>query len=587
MLILCRKVIKIKEKMTKLRKKIEYHNNLYYNLNTTEISDEEYDALTRELRELEQKHPEFAEENSPTKSIGGKPDNIFAPVKHAVKMESLNDVFSEEEITDFICKIKDKHGEDVEFIVEPKIDGLSVSLEYKNGVFVRGSTRGNGEIGEDVTHNLNTIADIPKKLKSKPEFLEVRGEVYMSHSKFIELNKEQTKQGLELFANPRNAAAGSLRQLDSEIAKKRNLSFIAFNIQDCKGIEFYTHFESLKFLENEGFVIPPMAECLTNESDILNSIKNISLKKDTFEFGIDGAVVKVNDFTLRKTLGSTAKAPRWASAYKYKPEQKATKLLDITLKIGRTGILTPNAVLQPVTLSGSRVSHATLHNVDMIEKKDIRIGDEVVVQKAGEIIPEVAYSIHEKRDGTERIFVMPKKCPFCGGKVVRGEGESAYRCINPNCNAQKERAIIHFAGREAMDIEGLGDALIRELIARKWVSKVSDLYTLTPIDLFTHIPGIKEKAAEKLIENIEKSKSSGLGRLLFALGVKNLGSSMAKTLAENFKDIDNVINATEEELVAIHGISGTVCNSIMDFFSDKDNVKLIKELKSFGVSTEI
>mgnify|MGYP000871677709 CR=1 FL=1 len=574
----------IKNKIEKLREIIEEHNRNYYILDNPTISDYEYDMLMRELISLEEKYPEFKSSTSPSVRIGGAPLKEFKKVVHEVRMESLQDVFSYEELSDFVEKIK-KDAPDCDFIVEKKIDGLSVSLEYQNGVFFRGSTRGDGDVGEDITENLKTIKSIPMKLKKALPYIEVRGEVFMPKSVFEKLNDEREKNEEPLFANPRNAAAGSLRQLDSRITAKRRLDIFVFNIQRIEGYDITSHNEALRFLSELGFkVIPDYRLCSTFD-EIKNEIEIIGDNRGELPFDIDGAVIKVNDFDLRRKLGSTSKFPKWAAAFKYPPEIKETKILDITLDVGRTGVLTPRAVLSPVRLAGTRVEAATIHNKDYIKKLDIKIGDTVLVRKAGEIIPEIVSVVKDKRDGSERDFEFPKYCPSCGAELVNDENDAFVRCVNISCPRQLIRGIIHFASRPAMDIEGLGTAIIEQLAEMGKLKSVADLYYLKTADIAA-LYKKGEKNAENIMSSINKSKQNDLYRLIFGLGIPNVGERTAKLLARHFNTLDNLINATPEELMEIQDVGNIVAECIVGFFKRPQNIEVIERIKAAGVNTE-
>ena len=571
----------MKERMERLTKEIEQHSYNYYVLDNPTITDFEYDRLIHELMELEKEYPQFKANNSPTERVGGKVLEGFETVTHSVPMESLNDAFSKEEIEDFDKSVR-KSVDNPEYVVEMKIDGLSVSLEYIDGEFVRGSTRGDGTVGEDVTQNLKTVKAIPLRLTEKLPYLEVRGEVYMPVSSFVALNNKREENDEPLFANPRNAAAGSLRQLNSAITAERNLSIFVFNIQQIQGKDLYSHTESLDYLKQLGFKVSPRYNVFSNIEDAYAEILNIGEMRGELGFDIDGAVIKINDFSTRTKLGSTAKAPRWAVAYKYPAEQKQTKLLDITIQVGRTGVLTPTAELEPVRIAGSTVSRATLHNIDNITSKDIRIGDTVIIQKAGDIIPEVVEVVKEKRSGEESVYTMPEKCPVCGTKVVREADEAATRCVNPECPAQKIRNIIHFASKDAMDIDGLGPAIIEQLAEQKLVNSPADLYYLRYEDL-VEIERMGVKSANNLIKAIENSKNAGLDRVIFALGIRNIGSKAGKILAEKYGDIDSLSDATEEELTKIEDIGPIMAKSITNFFSSTGAIDIIQKLRFAGV----
>ncbi len=573
---------KAKKRIDELTELLEYHSRKYYVEDNPEISDFEYDRLMVELEKLEKEYPQFASDISPTKSVGGAVLSKFYTVRHEVRMESLQDAFNEEEIKDFDKRVSSQIS-DYSYVVEHKIDGLSVSLEYVDGQFKRGSTRGDGDVGEDVSENLKTIKSIPMRLKDKIPFLEVRGEVFMSRDNFIKLN--ETREALEepLFANPRNAAAGSLRQLDSKITAKRNLDIFIFNIQKIDGIEFSNHLESLKFLREQGFkVIENNTEYNTIE-DAYKRVLEIGEDRGELFFDIDGAVIKVNDFDDRKKLGSTSKYPKWAIAYKFPAEKQKTKIENIFIQIGRTGVLTPLAVLTPVRIAGSLVSRATLHNLDYIVEKDIKIGDTVVIQKAGDIIPEVVEVVASERDGQEIEFQMPEKCPECGALVVREEGEAAHRCTGINCPAQRLRNIIHFVSRDAMDIDGLGPSIVEQMIERNMISNASDLYNLS-LNSISEMDKMGEKSAQNLLNSLEKSKSNPLYRLIYGLGIRHIGEKAAKILAKRYKSIDALISASIEELTRIDDIGNVMAQSITEFFSQEQNIELIDKLRQSGIN---
>lgn len=566
-----------------LRDLINYHSNLYYTMDEPEISDFEYDALMRKLKEMESADPSLITPDSPTQRIGGKILSGFDEVVHTVQMQSLNDVFDKESVLDFGVKTENTLGEKVEYITELKIDGLSVSLEYRDGYFFRGSTRGDGNVGEDVTENLKTIRNIPLKLNETIPYLEVRGEVYMPHSSFESVNKLQEETGQKPFKNPRNAAAGSLRQLDSSVAAQRKLDIFVFNIQQIEGKVINTHKEGLEFLSKLGFkTIPDTPICKTIE-DAFSEIEKIGEMREKLDFDIDGAVVKVNSLAQREMLGSTAKCPKWAVAYKYPPEIKETKLTEILIQVGRTGVLTPNAVLESVRLAGTTVSRATLHNIDYIREKDIRVGDTVLVQKAGDIIPEVVSVVKEKRDGSETVFEMPEVCPVCGAAVFREDGEAATRCTGAECPAQIARNIIHFASRDAMDIEGMGPAVVEKFIENNIISSVADIYKIKSEDI-EQLDKMGKKSAENLIAAIEKSKSNDLSKLVFALGIRHVGARNASVLAMNFSTLDNLMNATEEELAKVDEIGNIIAKSIVNYFSQEQNISVIEQLRECGLN---
>ena len=568
-----------------LRELINYHSNLYYTKDEPEISDFEYDKLMSQLKAMEAENPELITPDSPTQRIGGKILDGFEEVTHTVQMQSLNDVFDRESVIDFGVKTESTLGEKVEYITELKIDGLSVSLEYRNGIFFRGSTRGDGNVGEDVTENLKTIRNIPLKLNEEIPFLEVRGEVYMPHKSFESLNKRQEETGQKTFKNPRNAAAGSLRQLDSSVVAQRKLDIFVFNIQQIEGKEITTHKEGLQYLSSLGFKTIPDTPVYPSIEEAFSEVERIGEKRDSLDFDIDGAVIKVNSLRQREILGSTAKCPKWAVAYKYPPEIKETRLTDIVIQVGRTGVLTPNAVLESVRLAGTTVSRATLHNIDYIREKDIRIGDSVLVQKAGDIIPEVLSVVKEKRSGDEKVFEMPERCPVCGARVYREDGEAAYRCTGSECDAQLARNIIHFASRDAMDIEGMGPAMVEKLLDNGLISSVYDIYTLKAEDI-AQLDKMGEKSAANLISAISKSKGNDLSKLIFALGIRHVGSRNAKILAMKFRNLDKLINATENEISSVDEIGKVIAQSIVNFFNQEQNIELVNNLRSAGLNFE-
>ena len=571
----------IKQKIEELRKTLRYHSDRYYNDDAPEIEDYEYDMMMRELKGLEEKYPEFDSADSPTKRVGGKADNSFASVEHTVRMESLQDAFSKEEIFDFDRRIKENVS-DVHYVVEPKIDGLSVSLEYVNGEFFRGSTRGDGNVGEDVSGNLRVIHNIPLKLNHALPYIEVRGEVYMPKKSFDRVVDRQLINDEKPFKNPRNAAAGSLRQKDSEVAATRGLDIFVFNIQQIEGKELTSHKESLDYLKELGFNTIPYYERVDDIETAFEKVLQIGEKRGELEFDIDGAVIKVDDFSEREQLGSTAKFPKWAVAFKYPPEEKQTEILDIEITVGRTGKLTPTAVLSPVHLAGTTVSRATLHNQDFINEKGVNIGDIVTVRKAGDIIPEVL-CVNEKRSNGS--FVYPKRCPSCNEKVVREEGESDIRCINPECPAQLLRNLIHYCSRDAMDIEGLGPSIIETFVNEGMIKTVTDIYRLDK-EKIASLDGFQQTSANNIIESVENSKNNDLSKLIFALGVRHIGAKAAKLLSDEFKNIDNLMNASLEAISDIDGFGDIMAKSAFDFFQSESARELIADLKSFGVNTE-
>ncbi|MBR2743316.1 MAG: NAD-dependent DNA ligase LigA [Clostridia bacterium] len=571
-----------KARIDELTALINYHSKKYYTEDAPEITDYEYDMLYRELTDLEAANPDLKAPDSPSVRVGGAVIEKFAPVQHAVFMNSLQDAFDFSELRAFDERVK-KEIRDIEYVVEPKIDGLSVSLLYENGVFVRGATRGDGNVGEDVTENMKTVRSMPLRLTENIPLIEVRGEVYMKKTTFAKLNEERDEAGETPFKNPRNAAAGSLRQLDPKIAAKRRLDLFVFNIQRIEGDAPKTHYDSLKFLEKLGFeTIPAYSLCGDIESAI-SKIEAIGEMRHELSFDIDGAVIKLNDLADREILGSTAKYPRWAVAYKYPPEQQRTRILDIAVNVGRTGAITPLAVLEPVHIAGTTVSRATLHNADFVSNLDVRIGDFVFVQKAGDIIPEIVKVDKAARDGTEREFKMPALCPVCGSKVEKNEGEAAHRCINTDCPAQLYKNIIHYAERDAMDIDGLGDAIIKQLLDEGLISSIADLYSLEK-DRLTALEGFGEKSADNLIRAIDASRNRSLERLLYGLGIPLIGKKASKTLAAAFKSMDALMAASREELTALRDIGDTMAQSLSDYFSVEKNRALIESLKAHGVN---
>ncbi|MCR4718817.1 MAG: NAD-dependent DNA ligase LigA [Firmicutes bacterium] len=574
----------VEKRIKELTKLLDYHSKKYYVDDSPEISDFEYDKMLRELENLEDAYPQFRSPLSPTQRVGGKALDKFEPVTHRVVMESLQDAFSEEEVYDFDRKVKEKISE-YEYVVEHKIDGLSVSLEYVNGEFVRGSTRGDGTVGEDVTQNLKTIKTIPLHLTEKLPFLEVRGEVYIPRETFNKINDEREEFGEPTFANPRNAAAGSLRQLDPKIAAKRGMRIFVFNIQQIEGKEIKTHLEGLRYLKTLGFTTILNDDVFSDITSAFKRVKEIGELRGSLPFDIDGAVIKVNDLSKRHILGSTAKFPRWAIAYKFPPEQKETKILDILVQVGRTGVLTPLAVLEPVLIAGSVVSRATLHNQDYIDEKDIKIGDTVIVQKAGDIIPEILEVKKEKRTGSETEFKIPKKCPVCGSTVVREEGESAYRCTSSVCPAQIMRNIIHFVSRDAMDIDGLGPAIVSQLLDNNLIKSAADLYYLKA-EQIEPLEKMGKKSAKNLINAIENSKSNPLSRLLTALGIRFVGAKASKVIAKCVKNMDNLIKITKDELLKIEDVGSAMAESIVMYFSQPQNLDFIERLRLANLNFE-
>lgn len=565
-----------------LRKKLNYHAKKYYEEDNPEITDYEYDMMLRELEGIELAYPELVTEDSPTQRVGGAALNKFTPVTHEVPMESLHDSFSEEELFDFDRKVREVVPK-VSYVVEPKFDGLSVSLEYRNGIFVRGSTRGDGSVGEDVTENLRTIKTIPKKLTRAVPFLEVRGEVYMSNESFLKLLERQELNEEKPFKNPRNAAAGSLRQKDSRITAQRELDIYVFNIQQIEGVVLNTHKESLDYLTELGFHTPPFYNCYDDMDDVVKEIQRIGKQRGGFSFPVDGAVIKVNAFHDRELIGSTSKFPKWAEAFKYPPEEKETVLLDIEINVGRTGVLTPTGLFEPVLLAGTTVSRATLHNEDFIKEKDIRIGDTVVLRKAGEIIPEVVSVKAHKPDS--KPYQMPEHCPSCGSKVQREPGEAALRCDNTQCPAQLLRHLIHFVSRDAMDMEGLGPAVLEQLVAHQLVSSPVDLYSLNK-EALVDLERMGEKSAENLLNAVEKSKGNDFYRFIYALGIRHIGLRAAKLLTQRFPTIDQILKATPEEIAAIDGFGQIMAESAAYYFSLPETRTLIDSFRTKGVNLE-
>lgn len=570
-----------KKRAEELRKIIEYHNDRYYNQDEPEIDDFEYDMLMQELIRIEEDYPELVTPTSPTHRVGGKADGQFEPVEHRVVMESLQDGFNEQDIRDFDARVRSVVSNPV-YVVEPKIDGLSVSLEYENGEFVRGSTRGDGRVGEDVTANLRTVRTIPLKINTPLPFVEVRGEVYMSHDVFFKLVEEQELREEKPFKNPRNAAAGSLRQKNPKITAKRKLDIFVFNIQQIQGHTLSEHNKSIDYIKTLGFNTIPFYNSFDSIEGVLEEIDRIGQIRGELPFDIDGAVVKVNDFSQREALGSTAKFPKWAIAYKYPPEEKETTLLDIEVNVGRTGVLTPTGVFQPTTLAGTTVSRATLHNQDFIDDLGIQIGDKVIIRKAGDIIPEVLKVTEHKGEG---VYKLPETCPSCGAKVSRDDDEAAVRCNNPDCPAQLLRVLIHYCSRDAMDIDGLGEALLKVFAQRGLIKTASDIYNLKRENI-SCIEGLGEKSADNLVNAIEKSKQNDLAKLVFALGIRHVGQKAGKLLADHFGNMESIINASEEEISAIEGFGQIMAKSVADYFKMPESLKLIEELKTAGVNME-
>lgn len=574
-----------KKRAEELRPLLQYYTKKYFD-DEQVVSDYEYDMLMRELKQIEKEYPELITEDSPTQRVGtGAIKKGFEKVTHEVPLQSLQDVFTFEEVEEFdqrMQKAAIEFSRPLDYVVETKIDGLSSAIEYRNGKLYRGATRGNGIVGEDVTQNISTIKHVPKELK-EPISITVRGEVFIGKTDFDKLNEDRLLEEQEQFANARNAAAGSLRQLDSKITASRPLDIYVFNVQKCDDITFKTHYESLLYLERLGFNVNPVKILCKNMQEVRDAINKIGEMRNGLDFGIDGAVVKVNDLELREKVGTTYKTPRWAVAYKYPPEKKETLLKDIVCQVGRTGAITPMAILDPVYVAGSKISKTTLHNEDYIKQNDIRIGDRVIIQKAGDVIPEVVGVNKDKRDGTEKIFEMPRICPVCGAEVVREEGEAVVRCIGIECPAKLYRSIIHFASKDAMDIDGLGEAIIGELIERKLISNIADIYKLT-IDDVASLKKNGKKFAQNLMNAIEESKKRDLYRVINSLGIRHVGVKLAKTLARYFKDMDKLIVATYEELRMIEDVGEITANTIYEFFRQDQTIDLINKLKQANVN---
>ena len=570
-----------KKRIDELVKLLNYHSQLYYVEDRNEITDYEYDMLQQELKGLEEQFPQFIRSDSPTQRVGGKAISIFEKVTHRVQMGSLQDVFSFEQVRSFIETVQ-QAVDKPQFVVEPKIDGLSVSLEYHNGELAIGSTRGDGFVGEDVTSNLKTVKSIPIKINEELPLIEVRGETYMPRNVFLKLVKEQEDNDEQPFKNPRNAAAGSLRQKDPKIAAKRKLDIFVFNVQQIEGKELTSHKESLDYLKTLGFKTIPDYKRVSTADEVIGCIKAIGEKRFNLPFDIDGVVIKVDDFRQREILGATAKVPKWAVAYKFPPEEKNSKLLDIELNVGRTGAITPVAVFEPVFLAGTSVSRATLHNQDFIREKNISVGDIIKVRKAGDIIPEVLGSVEKHGDG---VFTLPECCPVCGTKLVKSEEEAAVRCPNVECPAQIFRSIVHFASKGAMNIDGLGPQIVHTLLDNKLITSVADLYTLSENKLL-QLDNFKEKSVNNLLSAIEKSKSNSLDRLVFGLGIRNIGQASAKLLCDKFGDLDNIMNASAEQISEIDGFGGVMAQSVYNAFHEEHMIELIQRLKESGINTK-
>lgn len=570
-----------KTRIDELVDKLNYHSYKYYVLDNPEISDYDYDMLQNELKQLENEYPQFVRQDSPTQRVGGEAVSSFEKVAHKVQMGSISDVFSLSQVWDFVNKINESVP-DPEFVVEPKIDGLSVSLEYENGEFVRGSTRGDGFVGEDVTQNLKTIYSIPMKLSQSVPYLEVRGEVYMPRKTFLKLVEEQLDNDEQPFKNPRNAAAGSLRQKDPKITAKRKLDIFVFNVQQIEGVELSSHKESLDYLKKLGFKTIPNYIRVSDFDSIEKRINQIGEERFSLAYDIDGVVIKVDDFNQRQQLGATAKTPRWAVAYKFPPEEKTTRLLDIELNVGRTGKITPVAIFEPILLAGTSVSRATLHNQDFINEKQVNIGDTIIVRKAGDIIPEVL-GVSVKGENPLP-YALPSKCPVCGSEIIKNDDEADVRCPNVNCPSQISRSIIHFASKGAMNIDGLGPAIVQTLLDNGLIKSVADLYEITVDDL-VELENFKEKSANNLIKAIENSKNNTLDRLVFGLGVRNIGQASAKLLCEKFGTLDNIMNATADEIAQIEGFGEIMAQSVVNAFKEEHMTQLVERLKNCGLNT--
>ena len=574
------------KRIKELRKTVEYHAKKYYDEDKPEITDFEYDMMMLELRTLESQYPELITKTSLTQRVGGTVKEGFQKVEHEVPLQSLQDVFNFEEIEAFDERVK-KQAEENEiqnpkYVVETKIDGLSAALEYVDGKFVRGATRGNGLVGEDVTENLKTVKTIPQELSEKIN-ITVRGEVFISKKDFEKMNQEREENEEELFANARNAAAGSLRQLDSNITKKRPLDIYIFNVQKIEGKEFNSHFEELEYLSKLGFNVNPVRIYCDNIEEVKKAINKIGEDRESLTFGIDGAVVKVDDLKLREIMGTTSKVPKWAIAYKYPPERKETILKDIVCQVGRTGVITPMAILEPVKVAGSTISKTTLHNEDFIKEKGLKIGDTVIIQKAGDVIPEIVEAVISKRTGEEKDFEMPRVCPVCGAEAVREEGEAAVRCTGIECPAKLYRNLVHFVSREAMNIDGLGESIIGILLEKKMIANIADIYDLK----FENIASLKKngkKFAQNLIDSINASKQNDLYRLITALGIRHVGTKAAKILAKRYENMDNLLEATIESLNQVEEIGPIVANSIREFFEQEQTKDLLKRLKEAGIN---
>lgn len=576
-----------KERIKELRATLEYHAKKYYDEDKPEITDYEYDMMMNELKSLEKQFPELIDNESLTQKVGGHVKEGFKQVEHEVPLQSLQDVFSYDELQDFDDRVKKQlhdGGANLKYVVETKIDGLSMAIEYKDGKFVRAATRGNGLIGEDVSANALTIKSIPKELK-EPINIIVRGEVFIGSKEFEKLNEEREVLGQALFANARNAAAGSLRQLDSKITKTRPLDIFIFNVQKLENNSFNSHYEQLNYLDKLGFNVNPVKILCNNIDEAIEAITKIGEDRENLSFGIDGAVIKVDNLDYREELGTTFKTPRWAIAYKYPPEQKETLLKDIVCQVGRTGAITPMAILEPVKVAGSTISKTTLHNEDFIKEKDLKIGDRVIIQKAGDVIPEVVEAVKSKRTGEEKEFIMPKVCPVCGAPTIREDGEAVTRCTGIECSAKALRNIVHFASKEGMEIDGLGYSIIEQLLDRKLINNIADIYSLKLEDVAS-LKKNGKKFAQNLIDAIGKSKSNDLFKLITGLGIRHIGAKSAKNLARKFRTMDNLMNASIEELSVQNDVGEITAKSIYEFFREEQSIDLINKLKLAGVNME-
>lgn len=579
--------IEAKERIKELRATLEYHAKKYYDEDKPEITDYEYDMMMNELKSLEKQFPELIDKESLTQKVGGHVKEGFKQVEHEVPLQSLQDVFSYDELRDFDDRVKKQlhdGGANLKYVVETKIDGLSMAIEYKDGKFVRAATRGNGLIGEDVSANALTIKAIPKELK-EPINIIVRGEVFIGSKEFEKLNEEREVLGQSLFANARNAAAGSLRQLDSKITKTRPLDIFIFNVQKLENNPFNSHYEQLNYLDKLGFNVNPVRILCNNIDEAIDAITKIGEDRENLSFGIDGAVIKVDNLDYREELGTTFKTPRWAIAYKYPPEQKETLLKDIICQVGRTGAITPMAILEPVKVAGSTISKTTLHNEDFIKEKDLKIGDRVIIQKAGDVIPEVVEAVKSKRTGEEKEFIMPKVCPVCGAPTIREDGEAVTRCTGIECSAKALRNIVHFASKEGMEIDGLGYSIIEQLLDKKLINNIADIYSLKLEDVAS-LKKNGKKFAQNLIDAIEKSKSNDLFKLITGLGIRHIGAKSAKNLARKFRTMDNLMNASIEELSVQNDVGEITAKSIYEFFREEQSIDLINKLKLAGVNME-